>query len=806
MAKKTSKRKRKKLANIDYAACQVKALANIAKGKLAKGCFAQAVEAYKELLKKDGSGSYMSGFNKAYKGRILELAAKGMYKEALVFYKNMVSISGTDDHELHLVLLFNSGRFEQALEIYPVYLNTGSKPRDKEITVFIAALLLTGDYHDLVDKLPAESLVRIHYPFAIRALSEFETGNFAGVEENLQKISFKSPYKDFRIILQSLMAVRRNEIAKAASLARKVAVESPFYALASPFLIGNDSEKIKTLTAVKGAEFDYRSAVFNIPSSTAALVVGLSKNAANPNRLFEYLIKHTFPAERQVVWELCRQLLPYVCNRLKCFQKEFGPFDEFESSRVRALFFEINNDIPEAVKQWQIGLDILSDDKDNFMIMGAVLRHIFQLVREVADHITGLDKKEILTESLRYDPLHKPTYMQLFEFSFPVKKHYYYLVETAVKYFPDDVEILLEGVKAAISKGAFKKTARLAARLLQVDPLNNKAGSLLIEAHISHGHKLYRSGKKELARKEFKEAVKIDCRNTDLSLALICAGLVTIITADSCEGRRLLAQGQGQAGSKVVAALAAAVEARILRASASICRELDKKLKAVNKTAPVRDDIAGIISLIKKVEKTGGSEVGKTFKLLKTFLNKTAKFEYEEVEFRGYCDFFLSYKEYTLLKTFAAAAVRIYPHKPVFVYYHVFALSEGAKKPLSESSFSRLEEAEDLAVEQDDFSLLELIDDFKENYYDESYDSYDSKMSFFKNIMENIPSGLDVNEILEEVAADLDGRHSDIEAENKGVPWEPDQSFMDIDLADVEVSKPDEKSGKPNKKQLNLFS
>ncbi|NOX25779.1 MAG: hypothetical protein GXP59_06655, partial [Deltaproteobacteria bacterium] len=171
-------------------------------------------------------------------------------------------------------------------------------------------------------------------------------------------------------------------------------------------------------------------------------------------------------------------------------------------------------------------------------------------------------------------------------------------------------------------------------------------------------------------------------------------------------------------------------------------------------------------------------------------------------EFQGYCDFFLSHKEYMLLKTFAAAAARIYPHKPVFVYYHVFALSEGGEKPLSENSVFRLEEAEDLAAEQDDFSLLELIDELKEDYYDEFYDG---KMPFSRAIMEHIPAGLDVNEFLEKVAADLDDRYSDIDVENKGVPCEPGQSFMDIDIADVEACKPDEKARKANKKQLDLF-
>ncbi len=714
MAKKISKWKRKKQARTDYTACPVKVLANIAGGKLAKGCFGQAIEAYKQLVKKDGSGKYNSALGKAYRGRIFELAGKCMYKEALAFYKNMVSISGVADYELHLVLLYNSGRFEQALEIYPVYLNTEPRPRHKEITVFIAALLLANDDNGLVGKLPAESLVRVHYPFAAQALDEFEAGNFAGAEENLQKISFKSPYKDFRIILQSLMAAGRGETGKAAALTRKTAVESPFYVLASP-LIENNADKIESLTAVKGPEFDYRSAVFNLPSSTASFLVGLKKNLANPNQFFGYLIKNTSSAGKQVARELCRQLLPHVPNMMERFQREVGPLDKFELSRVRALFCEINNDTLEAVEQWQSCLELLGNDKDDFMIVGAILRHIFHLVQEIPDAVTGLDKKAILAGSLRYDPLHKPTYMQLFQFSFPVKKHYYYLVETAVKCFPNDVDILLEGIKAAASKGTFKKMARLAARLLRIDPLNSKVGGLLIEAHLSHGHKLYRVGKIELARKEFKEALEVDCRNTDLSLALICAGLVSMVTADSGEGRRLLAQGWEQAGSRPAAALAAAIEARILKAPAAICRELDKNLGAVNKTVPLVGDIAEIINLIKKLERTSGGEVMDAFKLLKTFLNKTAGFKYEEVELQGYCDFFLSHKEYGFLTKFAVRAVDIYPRKPVFIYYHILALSEDGKKPLSKKSICRLEEAKELAMKQDDFELLDLIDELMDD-------------------------------------------------------------------------------------------
>ncbi|HFQ80469.1 MAG TPA: hypothetical protein ENK33_03745 [Desulfobacterales bacterium] len=800
MAKKKPKRKRTKQSKKDYSTYPVKVLANMAEGKLTAGCFGQAVDLYKKLLKKDSSGLYMSGINKAYTGRILELAAKSMYKEALIFYQNMVSMCGIADHALHLTLLFNSGRFEQALKILPLCLQAGSTPPNKEIMEVMAALLLSNDYHDLVNQLPAESLIRAHYPFALQALEEFEAGNFAGAEENIRKISFKSPYKDFRIVLQVLLATGRGEGDKAFALARKVAPESPFYSLAAPCSLEKDSEKIEALSKVKGTEFDYYSTVFNIPAATAELVAGLHKNAANPHKLFECLIKNVSAVDRDLSRELCRHILPYAPKMIKRFQQEFGPLSPFEVNRITALAHEVAGDTPEAVEIWHDALESWPQQGKKSLVKGAIWRHLFHLVRDIPDFVTGLNKVSLLTESLFHDPDHKPAYLQLFKCSFPVRRNYYKLVEMAVQHFPDDVDILLEAIKAAVSKGAFKKASRLAARLLEVDPLNIKAGSLLIEAHLSHGHKLYRAGKIELARREFKKAVRVDCRNTDSAFALICMGLFTMITSDEREGRRLFAQGRERAGSRAAAALGAAIEARVLKAPAALRQELGKELKAVNKTEPDRDDIAQIITLIKKAERMGTNKVMPAGSILNAFMANAAKLKYEEVELKGYCDFFSARNEYKWLKPFAAAGVTSYPNNPFFTYYHVLALTAGGRNPLSRKSVIRLEEAQDLAAEQGNCDLEDLIDDLlAENYYGGGYPG--RQMPFNRDLRSMLNSP-DLDEIIDEFGADLERIIDDeVEDEDEGVPWEPERSFVDIDTAGEEKSKG---KGK-NKKQLDLF-
>ena len=715
MTKKKARKKKKKKAGIDISKLPPKVLAKHAKQHTETGDFIRAIEIYKHLAKKEPAKDRTVELKSAYRGRVLQLAGKGMHCEALAIFDNMAAIcKPLNEHSLYLTLLLNSAHYLKAAKVYSEHASSLDKKKRGRVDTFFAALLISGN-PELAQALPVDSPPMAHYNFALAALNSYDSGEYEQTEKSLSKIPFKSPYKDFRFALKAMILRTGSEPDKAAGPAVRVLQDSPFHCLAAPCALTSDEKIIAALSSAKGINLDYLAGIHKIPLKTASFITGLDKAFESMDRLFDFIMSHCTALDSKIAARLCYHLLPHLPGKIKKYEKTFGSLSGFEINRLKALNCEtVNNDLLPAITFWRQALKNFKQikNKDNNLTRALILRHIAGLMEKMPGNFSHDDIIESLEQSLKFVPDHKPTHLKLLEMNRNEKGDFQHAVDRALKVLPKDIDILLAAIKAAASKNAFKKAGRFAADLLKIDPINTRRRTLLINAHLNHGRKLARAGKLVLAGKEFEEAVSLDRSNLAAGVPCICFGVTALLEDDNKAGRELFKKGRRLAGSEAAARLAVAAEARIMKAPGKLRKQFDNELKELNKRMPAQEDISILLNQAQRyIKDNQGDFILPALNLLTPYLKKCAKFDFSRDEFQGHCKFFHEHDMFGPLKAFAASAEKYFPGAPAFVYYRIYAMTQGGRRDLSDRSFDQLDNASDQAEAQQDFKTVELIEE-----------------------------------------------------------------------------------------------
>ena len=150
-----------------------------------------------------------------------------------------------------------------------------------------------------------------------------------------------------------------------------------------------------------------------------------------------------------------------------------------------------------------------------------------------------------LEESLRLDPDDRDSYLKLAALNREAgnDKEYHQWVDRAVRQFPDDAQVLLDAAVTATARKAHKKAAGFAARVLELDPINSKARSILINAHLAHARKQILAGKYALAEKERDRAGQLEGDNARSGVIETNRGLLAFKQQQRERGQHLLREG-----------------------------------------------------------------------------------------------------------------------------------------------------------------------------------------------------------------------------------------------------------------------
>lgn len=706
-------------------AASVEVLEHTAQVHLEKGRHRDAVDAYKTLLKTERRPQWLAGLANAYAGRAQGLATKGMVQEAIALWRSRAELSGAPLWEGPFVgWLLSAGRLADVLGHLSARRATGGAAPDvklsEEITTLeakIAPAILSADAASLA-RLPGESLLVRHRPFALAALAAYARKDVAALDDALGGISFRSPYRDLRILLKAMVLWETDPELARTAIAR-VPQDGPFESLVAPLrtVLVPGAGRWRVWTGLRSAQQALVLDLLGCPQAFAPLLrdLGAADAALAPAALFDLLQRHARDLPEPVATRAWQWLAPWAKRRGCDSPRIFGRPTEAAKECATALAVELTGDLGHAETHWVDAADqlVARGGPDDPLRAALVLRRAALATEHLSSEGT-LDTggAAFLTRSLLHDPLDCDSHVRLVAFwrRDGNLKNAREQLDFGLAYFPGDVALLTEAVATALAAGAFKKAATTARRLLELDPLNRKVRSLVGHAHLSHAAKQIAADKLEAAKKEIEEAG-------------------SWLGASVDQGRMLLLQAwtepAGHAERLRLAQLAVSTWGGGLAAGWRLVREAQRTFANVGLTSSVWLLGEGGIESEKVLTSVGLSDLAQLLEQEAHVVQKgsdplvpwrkgIARMAAEPVfdlqETIRICEAFSRHEEHHLLEVFANAARKRWPQQPIFVYHAVAARFATDECIASERDYDDLEQAQERAHQNKDFRLSMRID------------------------------------------------------------------------------------------------
>jgi hypothetical protein len=702
---------------------------------LAKSHYKEAIEAYKQLLKREQSEEWQTALAKTYLLRAQALANKGLYKEAAVLWENRANLcDDKEQFDQYLHWLIQGGRHLRAARLL---VESAEKLPDelvRQLWIHFGALLLAGN-NEITNAFPDDIPLIKHYTLVKAALDAYSQQDDQATEDYLKQIPFRSPYRDIRTIIKALLIIESDPNG-AHQLLEKVPLSSPYTHFAELIrLAGQPGEvQLEQLNQLGSNEQSLVAQLKGWDKNQQKVFSTLQTAAKRDSRkaLMEAVIAHQSFFGETYTRQFCLALLPSYLPGMRFYEKTFGSLSAFEKTRITALSYERRErshreddwHLYQAEKHWRLCVTHLKAQrsaKDKALKAALILRHLVKLTEERGEIFDNENVPNDLIHSLEFDPDDKSTYLKLIQWykhnDEPKESNKW--VDAAVKQFPKESDVLLIAMEAATAKKAFKKAAGFAKNLLKVDPINVKARQMAQSSHISHARKLIKSGKYALAHKELELATQLE-KNTQRNgviqitqglLALQEEGFIKPKTRRKTETRtkksrpdpnaiKLIQEGIQLTSGSLVGQFRLIVESESQNLDyAKILSLLPGADKSPQST---RQEVLELVHLLNTYEKEGVTFLKKALDKIKVPLQKAFKLEFSQDEMVSLCECFKKIEQKEFLKQCAELAIKRWPKHPPFVFYQIYSKSKGNIMFLPMQDMERLKNAAERAEQQGD--------------------------------------------------------------------------------------------------------
>jgi len=710
-----SRNKKSRPASAVASGIDSSSLARSAEATLGASHYKDAIEQFKELLKRERRGDWLQGLAAAYAGRAEQLAAKGMVKEALALWRTRSESCGVPLLAgPYVAWLLQSGQVEQALRLLPAVETLPPETQGLAQTQLAAAVLVAPDA--LLTALPADSPMRHHRAAARAALAACAEANPNAQEAALQAISFRSPYRDLRPLLKALAMQASDPPSAAAALAR-VTQNGPFEPLrkvlqvclmpGTGWLAGMRQldEAGRTLVLdLKGCPRAQRPLVLDLVSRSA-------ETAPTSFDFFNLVLRQRREIGESTARRLCQRLLPHAPQRMDAFRAAFSPLTVAEQERTLALAAELKQRPDLAEDHWLQFVSLSGGTPAAKQGAALVLR---RLADEHSHHAPEGElcshALEWLQESLELDPADRASHLRLIRDA--LKRGDLKLarsrLDAACKRLPEDAQLLQEAVEIALAAGAFKKAAGLAKQVLKVDPINPRVRTLIGQAHLAHARKQIGARNLPAARRELDEAVTWFRGPAE-------RGLVTLLQGFAAESDAaadaLLREALTQLGGPLVGAFQLLLEGKRTKYPPALkAGELLRRAGIDLAATPSAPDVVALAHTLNAVPERDRA-AGAALDALRGMLERAAQsLRLGESDDLLVCEALHRHEQSELTQRFAKAALQRWPERPVFVYLDAAARFGASPWRMSEGEFNRLELAFGQARAQGDQRTATRLD------------------------------------------------------------------------------------------------
>jgi tetratricopeptide (TPR) repeat protein len=723
---------------------------------LAAGRYREAIDGYKQLLKREQRPEWHGKLTDAYLGRARQLADKGMYKEAAAMWENMENLCATHVHQgLYIHWLLSAGELNRAASEF-----TGAdeafrkSPEGRHVAERLANLLASGQT-GIVKALDANSAIVRHHDSMAAAVKAYCEKDESALKESLKSLPVRSPYRDLRVILQALALLEADPqatqewlsrlsedspLAQFATVVRTAALEAEAWLEACVRL---DLPEQEFVFALKG--WDARQAQLAKDLETLGVKQG------NVRALFDFVCANSMLFEPSVVQHYCLGLLPSYPEGIPRYEQQFGALPPFELNRLWALSAEREGDLHRSLNRWEQCVHALTqsgDQGDDALRAALILRHMAELeTRRYGPDPWDERIQEYLARSLQFDPEDKKTYLQLAEMARQRedRKGHDRWLEAAVKQFPHDAEVLMAVATAAYHRGAFKKAAGFAHTLIQRDPINAGARSLVISCHLAHARKQVTLGKYTLAKKELEIAQGVAREEEQRGVVALNQGFLALRTGLESSGIDGLQQAYQSLGRGPSGYLQFFVDGQRMGVESRALAHTYNQIKPKQPLAATKEDVLRLSGLLNRYLGEGVKGLTDLLQRLRTPLKAATKLNYSEQEMEAICDALERAEHYPLLKDYATTALTHWGQRPLFIYYETFGRSKGQADKLNSMDSFRLHKALDQALEDGDRRTVERIEDFLE-LSDSEEDILEDLKEGFDTFLEELMDQTDTDE------------------------------------------------------------
>ncbi|MBU4261096.1 MAG: hypothetical protein KKC76_04345 [Proteobacteria bacterium] len=713
MGQKKKKKGRTNKTKLSLNTFSEKNLQELGEKYLRQEDFTEAIAVFTELCSRNGRDEWRQQLARAYQGRIDRLAGKGLVKEALVMLDFMGRCCpGVQCLDLHLELLLRAAKYVEAAAFFAQNRSGISEELGMRVDAMFGALLLAGE-EGVAAALGSDSPVVHYFPAAGRALSAFCQHNDVEVEQALKSIPFRSPYRDFRMLIKGLLLLETDSAAAENFLARIGSV-SPYWQLARMFEVagGSLSGIFSRLKDLSPSMRSYLPLFLGIKEQEMNFLSRLREAAQDPFKLYQVVADHgkcLAPARQNA---LLLRLLPHCGLKMESLLPRHRNLPEEQLFRIFALASELDGEGDISVDFWDDVLQCIDMARpENHLRVALILRYQAFLMRRYSDIFYPADILKKLEASLQYDPDDKNAWLtaiklaELFDGKMKNK-----LAARALEQMPDDVDILIMAIENAAERSAFKKASSLTAHLLTIDPINTRAKELLVETQLAHGRKLALQGKFDLALREFSAASPQSRSALYKGRSLLCHGMLLLCRREDEQGLALIDQGRKQAASELSALLLTSLEARLLQVSNAWKKQFDSELRKAAGQKKDRDEILRLSGWTEKFTGHHWVALQECLPCLKKYFAGVDALQWLREEGLLICQAMCRAEFASPLEKLSAALLKEWPDEPEFTFYRVWAAIRNGKKP-GKAERKLLERAAEAAFHRQDYKLLDRIHD-----------------------------------------------------------------------------------------------
>lgn len=730
------------------------------------GRYKDAAELYKYLLKREDNSFHRQQLAQCYLQRALGMSAKGMPKEACVLWENYAEWAESPliAQDAYILWQLSAKNTQKA---YAGLAQLTAKQLDEQyqqLAVSLGFLMICGAT-ELAAHIPADSALLTHWGVVQEALSAYQNKQNVDCEQALQKLPFRSAFRDFRTLLKAQIACSAS-VEQARALLARIPEDSPYQTLAQALLAYMQQGACFVKTAL-GLDPGLRRNIARakgLSKPQMELLEAMDKLQGQPNAKaqFHLVLKQQSLFGIAIAQTFCQGMLAVYPAGIKDYLKYFKAKGDFEEYRLQALLHEQAEDNYEAGAYWCRCIEILEQHRpENDKKIALILRHM-------AGRTSLEEGLELIVDSLEYDNGDRESYLKILNFYQQTQANpgeYQTWLETSLQHFPADIDFLARAAKSAADKKAFKKAVGYAAKLLKIDPVNTLAKQLLFASHMSHARRLIKTEKFHLVAKEIQAAEELLVDKSLRYQAELLRGFYVWAAEDKQQGmQQIVATVQKLNDDPVNAQFQISMETALLEVpSASFIRALPASKEHLLSPA----QLTRLMTLIKQYAEQVQDRalICQALDKIKLPVKKSIQQQdFSEDLLLAWCQLMADSQHFELLRHCAKPAQAKW-QKPIWMYFRVFAECNGDANNLNMTSVFSLQFAQNTALQDADQKTAFLIgrflestldhqNPFNEDFQDEDFPLDEFSYDVFDELFAHVPEkqmhkiGLKVQDIL----------------------------------------------------------